>query len=301
MYHFKKKLSLIIELPVYQDRLNKLVYGYINNQIIDTPQDISYYITKYLYNVNDDKLIFQKVCDGKIATDKEDNDYMKLEIEMEIFMDEFVSKVVNPSHIKYYQVDYKCIEHEQSTDILVTIEIEHRKSLITKIIYPQNGIAFINIPSSIIKSLFFSLQVLAMGDNDNILIKSDWINFEQYPHRIPLILTSNPVSANKYFDTCIDTENNGFLELDDWVCALTKINELNVFEMNEMKRIFYYMIHIGGNDANNGIFEIDRTDFYEFIVCRDCDISDKYYGVYNRFINIVRSKIPNLFPSTPFF
>lgn len=304
MYHFRKKPSLIIEHPVYEYRLNKLVDGYNRSIIFIAHCDITYFITKYLYHLDDDKLIFQKVCDGKTSADdlmsfgmeqKEEPNYMQLQVEMEIFIkDEFTSKVVNTSNIKYYHIDYKYIEQEPSSDILVTIEIENRDSMITNKIYPKNGIGFVNVPASIIRSLLFSFQVIAMDENHNMMIKSDWITFEQYPHQIPMILTSNADIANQYFDKYIDIENDGFLEIDDWVSALRKLEDFKEFSVCELRRIFYYMMFVGGNDGN-GILEIERTDFYEFIACNDYDILERYHGVYKRFIDIVRSKIPDLF------
>ena len=297
MYHFKKKLELIIEAPLFEDRLNKLVYGYSNNITI-TPQDVSYCIMKYVTKSDDDKLEFQKICDGKMISssyiDKdEENDNLDQAIEMEIFMDQFVAKVINSPNIKYFQVDYKHIEQQPSNQLLVTIEIEHRKSLKTTNIYKNGCIAFINIPGSILRSQLFSLQVIAMNENDNMMIKSDWITFEQHPH-LPVILKSNAEAANMYFIQYIDTENNGFLDEDEWISALSKLEDFNGFTMFEMQRIFYYMIYVGGGDGK-GILEIDRSDFYEFITCRDLYILNRYSSVYEKFINIVRAKIPDLF------
>ena len=273
-------------LSLYQDRLSKLVDGY-NKNIIDAPDDISYCIFNFIFCSDDSKLMLQKVNDGNNRFDG---------VEFEIFMEPFLARVIDYSQIKEYKVRYKQekIKSEDSAN-----------NVTTKRIY-NDGIAFMDLKLEMDWESYGStwwVQASGMATDDNILIQSEWIDVKINPY-LPYMLYATDKTTNEYFNEYIDINNHESIDIDDWILAVSEMEEMQEFTKLELKRIFYYIVqyHANGkaNEEDNQeddvswTGKIDAKNFHDFITCEEYDILENYSEVYRRFITLVRAKVPEL-------
>ena len=280
-------------LSLYVNRLSKLVDGYIKN-IIDAPDDISYCVFNFVFCSDDNKLMVQKVNDGNNRFDG---------VECEIFMETFVAKVIDCSRIKEYKIRYKQ-ENMKSED--------SAKSISTKRIF-NGGIAFIDLKLKISMCIHenkWLIQALGIATDDNILMESEWVDF-QTNRRLPYMLYATDKTTDEYFNEYLDVNNRGTIEIDDWISALRKMEEMKEFTELELKRIFYYIVKYHANTQSRYSYgteieqdnekdtvsyteKIDKRNFHNFIVCDRFNILKNYSEVYRTFITLVRSKVSGL-------
>ena len=268
---------------IYEDRLNRLVHGY-NKRIMDIPNDISYCIIDFIFCSNDKNVIFQQVNNG--------NNNGIMCVEMEIFMDSFMAKVMNYSRIKQYIIEYK---YESIFENLFKNNHNMIQTITTKRIY-EDGISFINVPVSM--EYRSSLQATAMDYDDNSVIKSEWIDIPFINYYLPYIVPRNTeTTANTYFDQHIDLNNKSSIGITEWISAFMKMKEMQQFTELELKRIFYYIIEYYASKKSvksHQVQEVTASDFHDFITCQDYDVLKHYSDPYKKFMNIIRRRIPGL-------
>ena len=253
----------------FQERLNKLVYGY-NNEIVATPNDIATCIISYLQE--DKEITFRKVAAIKM--------YSSDKYTFEIYLSDFLAKVIDYSrNIKKYEIKY--ISSMKSFESLndSTDKINER------------GLAFIDIETQP-KPGYSSFSVQAMNEDDECIAESGWIKVapvlgswqSQYSTQV----------VDKYFEDTIDKTGNGYVTMDEWVAVLNEMEEFNEFDVWEKKKMFYFQMYRKLKYAfvNDGIRkEMDKFDFFAFVATEDLDGYDERY---QKFIYVFKNGMPDL-------
>ena len=261
-------------LSFYRDRLNKLVCGY-NNEIIDTPADISIYITSYTEST--DKLIFDQVASDKRIKNFESGMQMKWFhlYKFEIFMDEFTAKIIDcANNINEYQIQYK----SSSVNNNDTIQIFNTNQI------GEQGLAFIDIEIEI-PALIGSFQVEAMNNKNKCIMRGGFISI---PIPTSNLLFAKKNVVHKYFEKNIDTTGQGYVTIHEWIDVMKKIKGFKDLDEWEMKRIFYYIMYL--KDDIDEMGKMSKNDFYGFL---SVDM-DTYCQVYKQFVKILQKQEPEL-------
>ena len=274
---------------LYQDRLNKLVYGY-NNQIVDLPNDVSKCILAFTQKKKE--LILNQVKSTtmtKLNKSNMVNFQWFIICSLEIYLDEFTAKVIDYSNnIDKYRVEYKCNNSTSTIDSSCTNKIG------------EQGLAFITLQTHLTDfnaESTDSYRVHAVNANNNCILQSQWMT---YNRNFGSVAWAKQNIAYKYFKENIDINGKGYVNINEWIDALTKIEGFDGFNVWEMKRIFHFVMHLRKNMLDTNHMEVmkqmDKQDFYEF-VRKD---ADKYNAIYKRFIDVLQDKNPNLFDDDDF-
>ena len=190
---------------LYEDRLNKLVYGH-NNKLIDVPDDVSNCIINFIFSSEHNKIMLQTVVSSL------------LRIEIEIFMDEFIAKVIDYSSIKQYQIESKFTPKAELPNFLGNYCFLRNCAMETipsQRIY-QDGISFIYIPFPLMYKSY-SLQVTAIDNDDNIMMTSEWLKIGKQDPSFSQTFNGTATTTNTYFDKFVDVNNRGSVGIHEWI------------------------------------------------------------------------------------
>ena len=252
---------------LYQDRLNKLIFGY-NNKIVNTPNDISMCIIAY--TKSKDNLIVNEIISQW--------EFNTTTCTLEIYLDEFTAKVLDASNkIDKYQIEYKSLSNNSVT----TNEIG------------EQGLAFICFKlkrdfSSAVETKFYA-RVQALNGNDECILQSGWMNLGAGDGAEQL---AQQDIAYKYFEENIDKNGKGSVNINEWIDVLTGIKGFDDFNVWEMKCIFYLIMYLKRKATNTKKNEeMNQQDFFRFL--RE-DESFGYKHVYREFMNVLLDEVPDL-------
>ena len=268
----EKKQKVIIKLSFYKKRLNKLVCGY-NRKIINTPNDISLCILAYAQTT--DQLFFNKISASRKAFSdvgmigEEWRDVQRFEI----YLNEFTAKVIDYSNnIHKYKIQYK-------TGTFHTNQIG------------KQGLAFIETQiksSPSVNIINYSFQAEAINNANVSIMKSGWITTQV---RRSWTFSARGWVAHEFFARNIDKKGKGFINIKEWIDILNEIEGFNELNDWEMKRIFYFIMYLKDVEQNMIFIDLmEKKDFYGFLLFN----VDTYCGLYQKFINILKDKEPDL-------
>ena len=262
--------------------MNKLVYGY-NNRIINTPNDISMCIIAFTQS--QDALFLNEIKTNmitKINNSPTGGRPLWFQVcSIELYLDEFTAKLINFAHnIDKYRVEYKS---KSLVDSVSTNEIG------------EQGLAFIIIETKqqgYFDEVDYSYRAQAVDDNNNCILQSQWITHKSF------LVSPGWIQeevVNKYFKENIDVNGKGYIGINEWIDSFTRTGGFDEFSVWEMKRIFYYIMHLQKNSHNTNemkvLGQMDAKDFHLFLR----NDPDKYNQIYKKFIDVLKDKVPNLF------
>ena len=226
----------------------------------------------------------------QIAAKKYEYDYCALPLEIQL--KGFVTSIIDYKDIGKYEILY--MDNKDNIDYNQQEMKEDEKKRLqychTKFIYNYNCLAFTGLDDVKFKTRGNKvIQIIAWDKNDHIIARSEWKKFD-IPVRWADISWDPNAGAQslvgidhddicKFFNEGIDTENQGFVNVDQWTLTMQQHYGYNE---DVAHRLYHFVCFM-----NNKQDEMTATDFTKSVCRQDVTLLLEEYENMEGFINVV--------------